>query len=103
MNRILARVLLGLPGLFILTTGIVFLTNPGAASDKLLLVAQGAEGLSNLRGMAGAPLFAVGASLLLAAITQKLVYARPAALFLLALIGSRLVSYVVDGAAQPLG
>lgn len=97
MNNTAARILLALPGLFILMTGIVFLTNPEAASAKLMLTAQGAEGLSNLRGMAGAPLFAVGVSLLLSAITQKLEYARPAAIFLLALLASRVLSYVVDG------
>ncbi len=93
----LSRILLALPGLFILMTGVVFLTNPGAAAEKLKLVAENAEGLSNLRGMAGAPLFAVGVCLLLAAITKKLEYARPAAIFLLALIGARIASYAIDG------
>ena len=97
MKHLAARALLALPGLFILTTGVVFLTNPEAASAKLLLEAQSAEGLSNLRGMAGAPLFAVGAMLLLAAITEKLEYARPAALFLLTLIAARIASHLIDG------
>lgn len=103
MKRTAARILLGLPGLFIFATGVVFLTRPEAAAAKLLLDAQGAEGLSNLRGMAGAPLLAVGTSILLAAKTTKLEYARPGALFLLALIGARVLSFVVDGAAQPIG
>lgn len=102
MTRMAAKVLLGLPGLFILTTGVVFLTNPQAASDKLLLVAQGSEGLSNLRGLAGGSIFAVGASLVLAAITEKLEYARPAAIFLIALLASRIISYGIDGADQPI-
>jgi len=102
MKRVAARVLLALPGLFILTTGVVFLTNPEAATAKLLLEAQGPEGLSNLRGLSGAPLFSVGAMLLLAAITEKLEYARPAALFLLTLIGARLASHVFDGPSANL-
>ena len=102
MTKLAARILLAVPGLFILTTGAVFLVAPERAADKLQLVARGAEGLSNLRGMAGAPLFAVGAGLLLAAITRKLEYARPAAIFVLALIGARLLSFGLDGSAQPI-
>ncbi|MBX2796738.1 MAG: DUF4345 family protein [Myxococcales bacterium] len=103
MKTTAARILLGLPGLFILTTGVVFLLAPEAGAAKLQLVARGSEGLSNLRGMAGAPLFAVGASLILAAITTRLVYARPAAIFLLALIASRVLSYLVDGPTDAIG
>jgi len=102
MTKNIARALLGIPGLFIMTTGLVFLTNPAAAADKLQLVANGAEGLSNLRGMLGAPLFAIGSTLVLGAITARLEYARPAAIFLLALIGARLASYGLDGANQPI-
>lgn len=102
MKTALARILLALPGLFILTTGVVFLTNPEAASAKLLLEAAGPEGLSNLRGMAGAPLFSVGAMLLLAAVTRKLEYARPAALFLVVLVGARILSHAVDGPTEAL-
>jgi|GEM_PF-1190817 len=93
----IARVLLGLPGLFILASGLMFLLNPTAAADKLLLLPQGTEGLSNLRGFLGAPVIAIGVSLLLAAKTTKLEYARPAAMFLLLLIVARLVSYAADG------
>lgn len=103
MNKIVARILLGLPGLFIMITGLVFLSNPAAAADKLMLVADNAAGLSNLRGMAGAPLFAVGVSLLLAAVTRKLEYARPAAIFLLALIAARLASNAIDGGTESFG
>jgi len=97
MTRNLARVLLGLPGFFILATGVVFVLNPAAASAKLLLTADSAEALSNLRGMMGAPLVAVGGTLVLGAITAKLEYARPAAIFLLTLIGARILSFFVDG------
>ncbi len=103
MNRIAARILLGLPGLFIFLTGLVFLANPVAASEKLQLAAESAEGLSNLRGMSGAPLIAVGLSLLLAAITKKLEYARPAVFFLLALLVARGASYVLDGPTDAIG
>lgn len=98
MTRTIARVLLAVPGLFIATTGIVFLLSPASAADKLLLGANTAEALSNIRGMAGAPLFSVGSMLLLSSYTQKLEYARPAALFLLTLLGARVLSYGVDGA-----
>lgn len=97
MNKLPARILLGLPSLFILLSGLMFLFNPSAAADKLMLTPQGAEGLSNLRGFAGASVIAVGVSLLLASITAKLEYARPAAIFLLVLISARLLSHVVDG------
>lgn len=98
MLRTIGRVLLGLPGLFISLTGTVFLLAPATAADKLLLVADNAEALSNIRGMAGAPLLAVGATLILSAITARLEYARPAAIFLLALLGARVLSYGLDGA-----
>lgn len=98
MTRTLGRALLALPGLFITATGTVFLLFPASAAAKLLWVADNAEALSNIRGMAGAPLLAVGLGLVLSAVTARLEYARPAAIFLLALIGARLLSYGVDGA-----
>ena len=97
MTRNVARVFLAVPGLFITLTGLVFLFSPESAAEKLLLGAQSAEALSNIRGMSGAPLFSVGAMLLLSAATARLEYARPAALFLLTLISARLLSYAVDG------
>jgi len=101
-QRSLARVFLGLPGLFILFTGLVFLTQPEAALAKLQLSAHGAEGLSNMRGLGGAPLVAVGASLLMSAVTANLTYARPGAIFLLVLLAARLLSHVLDGASGSL-
>ncbi len=98
MNKLtVARVLFAIPGLFILMSGLMFLFNPAGAADKLLLVPQGAEGLSNLRGMLGASVIAVGSSVLLGAVTAKLEYVRPGAIFVLVLIGARVLSYVVDG------
>ena len=103
MQKNVARVLLGLPGLFIFASGVVFLANPVAAADKMLLSADSAEALSNLRGFAGAPVMSIGAMLLLSAFTARLEYARPAALFLLTLIGARVVSYLVDGPTDAIG
>ena len=103
MTKTIARHCLGLPGLFISFTGLVFITNPTGAAAKLQLGATTAEGLSNLRGLAGAPLLAVGATLLLAAATARLEYARPAAIFLATLFAARLASHVLDGADQPIG
>jgi len=97
MNNMAARILLGIPAIFILVSGLMFLLNPAGAAEKLMLVPQGAEGLSNLRGFAGASIIAIGVSLFLSAVTQKLEYARPAAIFLLVLIGARVLSYLVDG------
>ncbi len=102
MKKTLAKILLGLPGLFILVSGMMFLTSPEVGAAKLLLEAQGPEGLSNLRGMAGAPLASIGVMLLLAAWTEKLEYARPAALFLLLLVGARVASHLVDGPSGAL-
>jgi nitrate reductase gamma subunit len=102
MTRNLARLLLALPGLFITLTGTVFLLSPASAADKLLLGAQSAEALSNVRGMSGAPLLAVGLTLLLSAATARLEYARPAAIFLLTLLAARVLSYVVDGAPSSI-
>jgi len=103
MKPTLARIFLGLPGLFILLSGLMFLLNPVGAAEKLMLAPAGAEGLSNIRGFAGASVAAVGASLLLAAITAKLEYARPAAIFLLLLLGARILSYLVDGPIESIG
>lgn len=97
MNTTIGRILLAIPALFILLSGAVFWIAPEAAAAKLLFDPQGAEALSNIRGFVGAPVIAAGASLLLAAITKKLEYARPTVIFLLALLGARVVSYVVDG------
>jgi len=99
----LHKLFLGLPGLFIAGTGLMFLLHPAGAADKLQLVAATSEGLSNLRGLAGGPLLAVGTSLLLAAATDKLEYARPGAIFLLVLLGARVLSYVVDGPTDAIG
>lgn len=96
----LGRVLLGLPGLFILLSGLVFLLAPERAAAKLLLDPQGIDGLSNLRGFVGAPVLAVGISILMSAITQKLEYARPGVFFLFGLIFARLLSFAVDGPAE---
>ncbi len=103
MSKLAIRVLFGLPGLFILATGLVFVASPDRALDKLQLAASGAEGLSNVRGLAGAPLVAVGLSLLLGAATQKLEYVRPAVFFVLTLLGARVLSYVVDGPIDSIG
>ena len=103
MSNLAIKALFGLPGLFILTTGLVFVTSPESALEKLQLTASGAEGLSNMRGLGGAPLVAVGVSLLLGALTEKLEYVRPGVIFVLTLIGARLVSYVVDGPIDAIG
>ncbi|MCO4747368.1 MAG: DUF4345 family protein [Proteobacteria bacterium] len=103
MSKLAIKALFGLPGLFILTTGLVFVTSPESALEKLQLSASGAEGLSNIRGLAGGPLVAVGASLLLGAITEKLEYVRPAVFFLLTLLTARVLSYVVDGPIDAIG
>lgn len=97
MNQNVGRILLGLPGVFIALSGLVFLLNPGAGAEKLLLTPDGAEGLSNLRGFSGAPVLAVGIGIIIAAITKNLANARPGAIFVLALIVARLLSYFVDG------
>lgn len=103
MSKLAIKFLFGLPGLFILATGVMFVTSPEAALDKLQLTANGAEGLSNIRGLAGGPLVAVGASLLIGAITEKLEYVRPAVFFVLTLLAARVLSYVVDGPIDAIG
>lgn len=97
MRTLAPKILFGLPGLFIFGSGLMFFLFPERAAEKLLFAPEGAEGLSNLRGFSGASVLAVGVSLLLAAATEKLEYARIAAIFLLTLIAARVVSYVVDG------
>jgi len=103
VNQTLGRILLGLPGLFILASGLVFLFNPGAAAAKLSLEPQSIDGLSNMRGFLGAPIIAVGISILMSAITRKLEYARPGVLFLFALVFARLLSRGIDGPVEALG
>ena len=103
MSKPAIKVLFGLPGLFILATGLSFVLSPDSALEKLQLSANGAEGLSNLRGLAGAPLVAVGATLLLGAVTEKLEYVRPAVIFLLTLVSARVLSYALDGPIDAIG
>jgi hypothetical protein len=103
MKKTVGKSILGVLALFILITGSVFVLLPERAAAKLLLDPQGAEGLSNLRGLAGAPLVGVGLSLMIAAITEKLEHARAAAIFLLCLITARLLSYGIDGPIDSIG
>ncbi|MCO4769016.1 MAG: DUF4345 family protein [Deltaproteobacteria bacterium] len=103
MNSTLGRILLGLPGLFIALSGLMFLLNPGGGAAKLLLTPEGAEGLSNLRGFTGASVFAVGAGIIIGAVTRNLANARPGAIFVLVLIGARVLSYFVDGPNPNVG
>lgn len=103
MQKNLGRLLFGLPGVFILLSGLMFLLAPDKASAKLMLEPQSIDGISNLRGFLGAPVIAVGVSLILAGFTAKLEYARPGAIFVLVLILARILSRVVDGPYDSFG
>jgi hypothetical protein len=103
MKQKIGQALLGLAGTFISLSGAMFLFNPEGAAAKLLLSPEGAEGLSNLRGFAGASVLAVGLGIVIAAITKNLANARSGALFVLLLLVARILSYVIDGPIDTIG
>ncbi len=101
--KTLAKFFIGLPGFFILASGLMFMFAPENAAAKLMLEPQSVDGWSNIRGFLGAPVIAVGASILLGAITGKLEYVRSGAIFVLALAFARILSRVVDGPYDSFG
>ena len=56
-----------------------------------------------MRAFVGAPLLGIGISLLVGALTERLEHARAAAIFLLALLVTRGLSFATDGAFDNLG
>ncbi len=97
MKKKIGQAILGVVGLFISGSGAMFLLLPARAADKLMLVPDGATGLSHFRAFAGAAVLAVGLSLIIAAVTARLDHARAGALFVLGILAARVISYAVDG------
>jgi len=102
-KKTIGKLLLGAVALFFIGVGTMFGLAPERAATKLLVDPQGVAGLSNLRAFVGAPLLGIGISLLIGAITEKLEHARAAAVFLVALLVTRGLSFAADGAFAQLG
>lgn len=95
--KLIARILLGLVAIFMLINGLRLMFSPSAALAGLLVDANGAEGLSNVRALWGGAITAIGISVIIAAVTCKIENARPAVLFTFMLVVGRVVGMAVDG------
>ncbi len=95
--KLIARVLLGLVAAFMLVNGLMLMFNPTGALPGLLVTADGAEALSNVRALWGGAITAIGISVIIAAVTCDINNARPAVLFSFALVIGRVAGMVVDG------
>jgi len=95
--KLIARFLLGLVALFMLITGLRLMLDPTGALSGLLVSADSAEALSNVRALWGGAITAIGISVAIAAVTADINNARPAVLFTFALVVGRIVGAVVDG------
>lgn len=96
-NKLIGRGIFGVLSLFLSASGLMFMLAPDRGAAKLLISPEGVEGLSNFRAFLGAPILAIGISLAIAAVTQRVDNARPAALFVMGLLFARVVSFAVDG------
>ena len=63
----------------------------------LLVTADGAEGLSNVRALWGGAITAIGISVAIAAVSLKIENARPAVLFAVMLVIARVFGIMTDG------
>ncbi len=97
MMKLVARVLLGLVAAFMLVNGLMLMFNPTGALPGLAVVADGAEGLSNVRALWGGAITAIGISVVFAAVTGDITNARPAVLFTFALVVARVAGIAIDG------
>ncbi len=95
--KLVARVLLALIAAFMLLSGLNFMFNPAGALPGLMVTAEGAEGLSNVRAFLGGAITAIGISVIFAVVTADINNARPAVLFTFALVVGRITGVVVDG------
>ena len=95
--KLIARLLLGLAGLFFLANGLNLMLNPSGALAGLMLTAGGTEGLSNVRALWGGAITSIGLCVVIAAVTAKIENARPAVLFTFMLVIARIIGMVSDG------
>ncbi|MEM7300346.1 MAG: DUF4345 family protein [Pseudomonadota bacterium] len=96
-RKLTARLLLGLVALFLLMNGLRIMFDPSGALAGMLVDANSAEGLSNVRALWGGAITAIGISVVIAAVTGKIENARPAVLFSFMLVVARIVGIIVDG------
>lgn len=95
--KMTARVLLSFVALFMLANGLQLMFIPETALGGLLVSAEGAEALSNVRALWGGAITAIGLSVVFAVVTADINNARPAVLFTFALVVARVVGMVSDG------
>lgn len=95
--KLIARLLLGLVSLFMLANGVRLMFDPTGALAGLLVDANSAEALSNVRALWGGAITAIGISVAIAAVTCKIENARTAVLFTFMLVVGRIAGMVMDG------
>ncbi len=92
-----ARLLILLAALFFLGTGIGIMFVPASMAEGLSISPEGILGLSNMRGLFGGAIVAIGISVLIAAVKAEIIHARPGVLFVIAVVIGRILGLVVDG------
>ena len=95
--KLIARLLLGLVSLFMLVNGVRLMFDLTGALAGLLVDANSAEALSNVRALWGGAITAIGISVAIAAVTCKIENARTAVLFTFMLVVGRIAGMVMDG------
>ena len=96
-KKIIARILLFAVAAFILLSGLQLMFVPQSALDKLRIVADNSETLSNIRALWGGAIAAIGISVIIAGVTLNINNARPAVLFAFMLVIARVTGIIIDG------
>jgi len=92
-----ARVILFLVAAFFLFPGLRLMFDPSGALAGLGVGADSTIALSNVRAMFGGAITAIGVCVLIAAITCNIWNARPAVIFVLAVVVGRIAGLALDG------
>ena len=95
--KLFARILLALVAAFMLINGLMLMVNPAGSLAGMMVAADGAEGLSNVRALWGGAITAIGISVVWAVVTADINNARPAVLFTFMLVAGRGLGLVFDG------
>jgi len=94
----IGRGIFALIAIFFIGNGLMVMLNPTSILDHMLLGSvESVSGLSSIRALLGAAIFATWASVLLGAIKTNFSYILVGVINLSAVIFARLVGYFVDG------
>lgn len=96
-KKTIARFILGIVALVNLAAGFKFMLAPAISLPDYLISAEGAEGLSNIRALLGAPLAAIGICVVTAIITANFQYAFPALISASCVFVGRVSGLIMDG------